>query len=135
MTTRRKIVFDSWPIMAYLKGEPAVTQIIDIIADAHERGDSLLMSVINVGEVWYTIASRANAESADSAIAIIRSLGIEFVEVDWPTTQIAARYKALGGISYADCFAAALAKHHKASLLTGDREFKQLEKEIDIVWL
>lgn len=135
MTTRRNIVFDSWPIMAYLKGEPSVTRIIDIIADAHDRGDSLLMSVVNVGEVWYTIASRANSESADSAIKIIRSLGIEFIEVDWPTTQIAARYKALGGISYADCFAAALAKNHKATLLTGDREFQQLENEIDIVWL
>ena len=121
--------------MAYLKGEPSVTRIIDIIADAHDRGDSLLMSVVNVGEVWYTIASRANSESADSAIKIIRSLGIEFIEVDWPTTQIAARYKALGGISYADCFAAALAKNHKATLLTGDREFQQLENEIEIVWL
>ncbi|MFM9904437.1 MAG: type II toxin-antitoxin system VapC family toxin [Pyrinomonadaceae bacterium] len=159
MTTRRNIVFDSWPVMAYLQGEPPVKRIIEIIADAHERGDSLLMSVINAGEVWYSIASRSNPDTADGAIELVQSLGIEFIEVDWPTTQIAARYKARGGISYADCFSAALTKISSSPparggvapasgdevvgagrgggsvLLTGDREFKQLEKEIDIVWL
>ncbi len=135
MTTRRSIVLDSWPIMAYLQGEPQVERIIDIIADAHDRGDSLLMSVVNAGEVWYTIARRGGHEAADSAISQIRSIGIKFIDVDWPTTQIAARYKAFGGISYADCFAASLAKQHNADLLTGDEEFKQLENEVSIVWL
>jgi predicted nucleic acid-binding protein len=144
--------------MAYLQGEPPVKRIIEIIADAHERGDALLMSVINAGEVWYTIAKRGGTNSADGAIDLIRSLGIEFIDVDWPTTQIAARYKAAGGISFADCFAAALAKIRSSPparggvapasgdevvggdrvscvLLTGDREFKQLEKDINIVWL
>lgn len=121
--------------MAYLQGEPPVERIIEIIADAHDRGDSLLMSVVNAGEVWYSIAKRGGTDTADRAIGMMRSLGIEFIDVDWATTQIAARYKALGGISYADCFAAALAKQNKATLITGDPEFKQLEKEIKITWL
>ena len=140
MTVSKSIVFDTWPIMAYLQGEPPTERIIEIIANANESRDSLLMSVVNAGEVWYSIAKRSDATNADRAIAMIRSLGIEFIEVDWPTTQIAARYKALGGISYADCFAAALARKtatDRAScvLITGDREFEQLENEIDIVWL
>ena len=135
MTSLRTIVFDSWPVMAYLQGEPPVNRIIEIIADAHDRGDRLLMSVVNAGEVWYTIAERGGPDSADSAIDLMRSLGIELVDVDWATTQIAAAYKARGGISYADCFAAAVAKQNKASLITGDQEFKQLENEIAIVWL
>ncbi|MBP9665121.1 MAG: PIN domain-containing protein [Pyrinomonadaceae bacterium] len=48
---------------------------------------------------------------------------------------MAAGYKAGGGISYADCFAAALAKQTNATLITGDREFKKLESEITIEWL
>ena len=36
-------------------------------------------------------------------------------------------------MAYADCFAAALAKLKNAELLTGDPEFKQVEKEIKIV--
>lgn len=121
--------------MAYLQGEPPVERIIEIIADAHECGAALLISVVNAGEVWYSIAKRGGTDAADGAIAMMRSLGIEFIDVDWATTQIAARYKALGGISYADCFAAALAKQNKATLITGDHEFKQLEKEITITWL
>ena len=38
-------------------------------------------------------------------------------------------------MSYADCFAAALAKIRNAELVTGDEEFKQVEKEIGVMWL
>jgi predicted nucleic acid-binding protein len=38
-------------------------------------------------------------------------------------------------MSYADCFAAALAKQKNALLLTGDFEFKQVEAQIAIDWL
>jgi len=121
--------------MAYLQGEPPVDRIIEIIADAHDRGDSLLMSVVNAGEVWYSIAKRSDAAAAALAIGMMRSLGIEFIDADWPLTKIAAGYKVKGNISYADCHAAAVAKHYKATLLTGDHEFEQVSDEISIVWL
>jgi predicted nucleic acid-binding protein len=35
----------------------------------------------------------------------------------------------------ADAFAAALAKHKKAKLVTADTEFESVEKEIKINWL
>jgi predicted nucleic acid-binding protein len=38
-------------------------------------------------------------------------------------------------MSYADCFAAALAKTRKAELVTGDREFKQVENDVRVRWL
>jgi predicted nucleic acid-binding protein len=38
-------------------------------------------------------------------------------------------------MSLADAFAAALARETKAELVTGDPEFKPLEKEIKIHWL
>jgi predicted nucleic acid-binding protein len=47
----------------------------------------------------------------------------------------AAEYKARHKLSLADAFAAALAKEKKAELVTGDPEFKPLEKEIKINWL
>jgi hypothetical protein len=39
------------------------------------------------------------------------------------------------GPGEADCFAAALAKQRRVELVTGDKEFKQVEKEIRILWL
>jgi predicted nucleic acid-binding protein len=47
----------------------------------------------------------------------------------------AAIYKATRRLSYADAFAAALAKIRNAELVTGDHEFKVLEDEIKIDWL
>jgi len=38
-------------------------------------------------------------------------------------------------MSYADCFAATLAKERKSDLVTGDKEFKQVEGEVSIRWL
>jgi predicted nucleic acid-binding protein len=50
--------------------------------------------------------------------------------------DIAARLKASHPISLADAFAAALAKTQNAELVTDDREFKVVEKELKkIKWL
>src|SRR5438067_3349490 len=135
MKKQNIVVLDSWAIMAYLEDESASEKVADMIADAREGGDRLLMSVVNIGEVWYSLARRRSVSDAGNAIRELRSIGIEFIDADWRLTEIAASYKAMGGISYSDCFAAALAKHHKAPLLTGDPEFEQLKDEISIVWL
>jgi predicted nucleic acid-binding protein len=47
----------------------------------------------------------------------------------------AADFKSRHKISLADAFAAALARERKTDLVTGDPEFKPLEKEIKIDWL
>ena len=51
------------------------------------------------------------------------------------SADFAADFKARFKLSLADAFAAALAKELKAELVTGDSEFKALEKEIKIHWL
>lgn len=135
MRKPRSIVLDSWAIMAYLEGEPAAERVAEIIADSHEDGIPLLMTVVNAGEVWYIISRRTNAAEADRTIKLLQEIGIKFVDADWPLTKIAAGFKVKGNVSYADCYAAALAKQNKATLITGDREFKQLDDEISIVWL
>ena len=129
------IVLDSWAIMAYLEDEPSAERIADLISDAHDDGVPLLMSVVNAGEIWYIITRRTNAAEADRTIALLQQIGIKFVDANWLLTKIAAGYKVKGNISYADCFAAAVTKQSKATLVTGDREFKQLDDEISIVWL
>jgi uncharacterized protein len=47
----------------------------------------------------------------------------------------AAHIKAKYPISYVDAFAAALAEQEKAILLTGDPDFKRVEKIIKVEWL
>ena len=131
----KAIVFDSWAVIAYLEDEPAAEHIADVIADAHDDGIPLFMCVVNAGEVWYIIAREASVIDADRSIKELRHLGIEFVDADWTLAHEAGGFKSKHKMSYADCFAAALAKQKKALLLTGDPEFKQVETQITIDWL
>jgi predicted nucleic acid-binding protein len=137
MTTKKPhaLVLDSWAALAYLQGEPAAEKMGELIADAIERRIPLYMSVINAGEVWYILAREISSATADSAISDIRGWGVDFVDVDWPLTQSAADFKSRHKMSYADAFAAALAKQNQAHLVTGDREFRSLGSEVNTVWL
>jgi ribonuclease VapC len=131
----KTIVLDSWAVLAYLEDENPGKQVAEILANAHEHGTSLLMTTINAGEVWYILAREVSETEAERAVTDLKRLGIQFVDADWNLTRLAAGFKAKHRMSYADCFAAALAKEQKADLVTGDKEFKQLGDQIKITWL
>ena len=122
-------------VLAYLEDESPGRQVAEIIATAHERGASLLMTTVNAGEIWYILARQFSDADAERAIGDLKQLGIEFVDVDWKLSRAAAGFKARHRLSYTDCFAAALAKDRKAELVTGDRELKQVEGDVRIGWL
>src|SRR2546425_11015704 len=131
----KAIVLDSWAVIAYLEGEAAAEKVADYIADAHENKIPLFISVVNAGEVWYIIARETSVSDADRSITELKQLGIEFVDADWTLAHEAAGFKSKHKMSFADCFAAALAKQKKAHLVTGDKEFKEVEEDISISWL
>ena len=128
-------VLDSYALMAFFEDEPGADFVRGLLLKAEESSGDLLMSVVNLGEVWYAIARTNSAEIADQYIGDIMGMAIEVVDADWQLTRQAALFKANGNISYADCFAAALAKARKAELVTGDKEIKVLQDEIKISWL
>ena len=72
--------------------------------------------------------------SAEAAKILI-ALPIEFHAADRELADVAADFKSRFSLNLADAFAAALAKKHKAELVTGDPEFEQVEKEVKIGWL
>lgn len=131
----KSLVFDSWAILAYLGDEKSAQEVADLITSAHENRTPMTMSVVNAGEVWNILSREISEPKADSALADLTALGIELINADWSITRIASRFKARGKMSYADCFAAALAKDRKSDLVTGDKEFKQVEGEVNIHWL
>lgn len=119
--------------MAFFNGEPSAPRVRDCFHEAMQTGGLLALCVVNWGEVVYQFE-----RAGDVAAAVIRdmdNLPIEVVPADRALTRLAAGFKARGGLSYADAFAAALAKDRNAGLLTGDPELKALEKEIKILWI
>jgi predicted nucleic acid-binding protein len=94
-----------------------------------------MMTAVNTGEIWYITARETSEDEADRTITELAQLGIQFFDADWKLAHQAATFKVKSKMSFADCFAAALAKENKADLVTGDPEFKQVESEIKIHWL
>ena len=132
---RKGLVFDSWAVLAYLQGEDAAEHLADVLAEAIQAEAPILMSVVNVGEVWYILAREVSTAEADKSVATLRSWGVEFVAADWTHAKEAASLKSRYKMSYADAFAAALAKARKAELVTGDPEFEQIGDYASIRWL
>ena len=128
-------VLDAYSLLAYLEGESGADKMIEVIKEARDSGRDLLLSVVNWGEVYYITFREAGRVRAEEVAHLISALPIRLVDVDLDLIRQAAVYKATKKMSYADCIAAALARVHKAELVTGDDDFKQLEDEIKILWI
>jgi predicted nucleic acid-binding protein len=128
-------ILDSWALMALFNSEPAADAVEKILEQASAERHKLLMSVVNWGEIYYSVRRGASAEMAEQKVREIAAMPIELVAADLHQTHQAAIYKATKKMSYADAFAAALAKIKNVELVTGDAEFKAVEKEIKINWL
>jgi ribonuclease VapC len=130
-------VLDSCALIAFFEDEPAADDVEKLLQQATEGKQKLLMSVVNWGEVYYNTMRAVSQEAAEQKAQEIAALPIDIIGVgdDLTLAKQAAIFKATHRMSYADCFAAALAKQENAELVTGDREFKAVEKEIQIGWL
>ena len=127
-------IFDSWAILAYAYDEPAADQVESLLIESSRLQNGWISSM-NLGEVWYSLARRRSRHTADQQLITLSEIGLHRVDVDWPMVLQAADFKSRHKISYADAFAAALAKQRNAELVTGDPEFRTLDSEISIHWL
>jgi ribonuclease VapC len=128
-------VLDSWALIAFFEDEPAAEAVEKLLEQATAERHKLLISVVNWGEVYYNTMREVSEAAAEQKLGEIAAMPIEIVPADQYLTHQAAIYKATKKMSYADCFGAALAKIKNAEFVTGDPEFKEVEKEIKINWL
>ena len=131
-------VLDSWALMAFFEDEPAAQEVESLLVKSESGAHRLLLSVVNWGEIYYSTMRQVSREAAERTARELSGLPVEIVGVDAGNLDLArqaAIYKATRKLAYADAFAAALAKIENAELVTGDREFREVEGEIRIHWL
>ena len=128
-------VLDSYALLAYLRDEAGAEPVQALLEKASRKDAPLLMTEVNYAEVKYIVLRKDGKAAWTQVEASLGSLPIEFVPATRGLADSAADFKANHRISLADAFAAALARERKAELITGDPEFKALEKEIKIHWL
>ncbi len=128
-------VLGSWPILEWMSGrQPATDYVVRLLSQA-ERGQArLLISAINLGEVYYFLQKHHSASLAsawrEASLAMPASVEVPSLDDIWQ----AATLKVLYPISYPGAFAAALAQKHNCPLLTGDSEFRCVEN-LALDWL
>jgi len=128
-------VLDSFALLAYFEDEAGAERVQHILAQAEKGRTSLAMSLVNWGEVLSALQRSRGETGRNSAVSVIDQLPVSLIAPDRAQTMAAAALKAQHPIAYADCFAAALAIARKARLVTGDPEFRRLEKDVAIDWL
>jgi len=128
-------VLDSFALIAYFRDEPGAETMEGLLVSAGKKDSPLLMSDVNYAEVKYSIVKKDGAEAWAEAAKVLQGLPIDFHSTTRALADTAADFKARFKLSLADAFAAALAKERRAELVTGDPEFKPLEKEIKVQWL
>jgi predicted nucleic acid-binding protein len=129
-------VLDSFALVAYFRDEAGADKVEALLHKAATAREPLHMTELNYAEVQYIIIRRNGLPAWETVADRLVALPIKFHPVTRELADLAARFKASHPISLADAFAAALAKAGDAELVTGDSEFKVVERELKkIRWL
>ena len=128
-------VLDANAILDYILDGPGAPTIERVLREAFRHDAALMISVINMGEVFYLLWRNKGEQKARQTIADLTLLPLQIIPVDLPQALKAAEFKALHKIPYADSIAAALAVAQKATLVTSDRDFEKFGRRIPILWL
>ena len=133
---KRKRLLDSYALLAYLNKENGFEKVRKVLANAQKTGLPVLMNELNVGESYYILYRKRGPEQAEYFLdTILAGLPISAISNDFNAVISAAKIKAQHPLSFADCFAISTAKREDAVILTGDPEFKKVEKLVEIDWL
>ena len=131
----KSYVIDSFAMIAFFENEPGAEKVADVLNALMKQKAKAFMSVINWGEVYYNTMRVQGIKKAEEVITQFKKYPIQLVSADQGLTYKAAKLKGEHKIAYADCFAAALSSKLKATVITGDPEFKKLEPKISIQWI
>jgi predicted nucleic acid-binding protein len=130
----KRVVLDASAVMTFFEDRPGAVKVEDLLARAADGKCELLMSVVNWGEVYYSVWRAKGPGLAHKVVAEIAQLPIDLIDVGYDLTKKAAEMHADHKLPYADCFAAALAADRKAFLATSDKDFVKVESQVRILW-
>ena len=128
-------IFDSHALLKFFQKEKGYEKVVHLLEEIRKTGATKFLNVINLGEIIYSTKRDFGDQKKLEVLANIERLGFTILEVPKDLVYQAAEYKAEYSISYADCFALASAIEHKATIVTGDPEFKKVEQIVEIVWI
>jgi ribonuclease VapC len=131
----KAFILDSYALLAYFQAEQGGQEVRDILKKGQDEKVSVLLSVINLGEIYYIVSRKLGMETARAVVEDISKLSVKMIDAGRDRALAAAEIKARHLLSYADAFAVAAAMEFSATIVTGDPEFKTVESYASILWL
>lgn len=122
----KRHVLDANALYRFLMDHPGADVVRELLVSARDSGSTLLISVINWGEVYYNVARRRGFEKAQLFMGQVNLLPLTVVTANEPITETAARLKAGYGLPYADCFAAAITGKTQVLVTADVKDFKKI---------
>jgi len=119
-------VLDANALYRFLTGGPGADTVNRLFKEARDSGQPLRMSVINWGEVYYTIAKAQGFAETASIMDRVKLLPLAVLDAGEAVTTRAAQLKAGHGLPYADCFAAATALKDDVLVTSDAKDFKKI---------
>ena len=129
-----RFALDCSALMTVYENRPGATKVATLLQQASDGRTKLLMSVINWGELHYSMWRTQDPGVARQVLDEISQLPIAIVPADLDQTRLASELKAQHHLPYVDCFAASLALQRHATLVTSDSDFSVLRKKLPILW-
>ena len=115
-----------------------ILEAVENLAEFPEMGRSVPEAdQENIRElVFHNYRIMYRVEKAEYFVnTVLPNLPIKVVPNTLQDVLEAARIKATHSISYADCFVVATALKKDAAIVTGDPEFKKVQKTVEIEWM
>jgi predicted nucleic acid-binding protein len=128
-------VLDASALMTFFENRAGADKVEALLVGAADAERPLAMSVVNWGEVYYSIWRAHGEQAAIAKLRAIAQLPIQVFDVDMEMAKQAASLKAQHNLPYADCFAAALAQSRKATVVTSDKDFERAGSAIKVLWV
>lgn len=128
-------LFDSHALLTYFQGQNGSEKVLKLLEKIQKNKIPKYISIINLGEIIYTAKRRFGNAHKIQILAKIHQLDIEIVPAEDTTIYQAAEIKGERALSYADCIATATAMKLKASIVTGDKEFHEVEDMVKVHWI
>ncbi len=134
---RDPLVFDSYPIISFLRKEANYQAVKEILEEAFASRTRLVISSINQGEVYYIIFRSLGEDRAEQVLTWMSAMRFHLHPSTPERVLAAARIKARFPVSYADAFAIAAARELDCPVITGDPEFRQVEQAgmVKVTWV
>lgn len=129
------VVLDASALMTFFLDRPGAEKIEELLDRAAVGSCELAMSVVNWGEVYYSVWRSEGQATAQNIAAEIAQLPIDLVPATYTLTKLAAELHARHKLPYADCFAASLAATRDAPVATADTDFARVENHIHVLWV